>query len=230
MATSTADNDAVAGAEINQTFAAGARAYVGGNVVNFPMIPSFFGPDSQAPQYQDLRTVIIVQPVWTRNQLIPFSRSCEGAQIRINHLRRQDNIYEGPRSKRGTLSDLEKSHLTGPDATIEVLLELPKDRQFIASCFMTLWSEDKDTTSFDLLMVGSNRALNSRAHAIVLTAQGCEKRMGASGWGVGFNQNHMSTNGSDANVSIGGLGYSKGESRNQGYPWIQAIGIRFINE
>lgn len=89
-------------------------------------------------------------------------------------------------------------------------------------------SDDKDTTSVEVVAKSALAALEAGANVIHFSAQGAVRDVESFGWGIGLSTTqaslHSNTN-SDSNISTGGFGISGGKAGMRDKPWLQGFAL-----
>lgn len=223
-----------AGAEANnnQTFEASDafRPFANSGGANFPAIPSFFGPDTPGPTYQRVEFILPLKSEWKRYELdVSIIETDIMFRCRYFLKTRKTLIKElNSRTKSDFFDPLKSSLKEKPGDTIHIITAPPKGK-FKMIGHITLWAEDKYTTSFELMGKACLLAMKlPTAKSVLIMSQGCEKKVETSGWGIGVNHTTatISDSQSSGTVNSGGTGYSSGEAGNTGRPWLQVAIIQ----
>jgi|GEM_PF-3510762 len=93
----------------------------------------------------------------------------------------------------------------------------------------TIAATNKKSISADVLASAIVAASDRGANYIQFMAEGVNREVDASGWGIGFNTTQAQVYSGDngkSNVSSAGMGYSRGWSGYIDYPWMQFTFLR----
>lgn len=232
--TANSDNANINNLGVSFSDAEQLRGFANPGGVGFPAIPSFFGPDTPGPTYQKIELILPLKSEWQRFELEPiigdtdimfrcryFLKTEECSTIRVKKPR-----HSTARHTKTVCTPLRVEELTD---TIHVITVPPKGT-FRMIGHITLWSKDKYTTSLELMAKAMLLAMElPTANALLISGQGCEKKVEISGWGIFGNQTRATVNSAQnvSGVSVGGMGYSSGIAGNTGRPWLQAAIIQF---
>ena len=206
------------------------RGFANSGAVNFGPITSFFGPDTPGPTYQKIELILPLKSEWKRFELdVSVTETDIMFRCRYFLKTRKTLIKELEDKTKGDLFDSLKLELEEKlGDTIHIITAPPKG-EFKMIGHITLWAQDKYTTSFELMGKACLLAMElPTAKSLLITGQGCEKKVETSGWGIGVNHTTatISNSQNSGTVNSGGTGYSTGEAGNTGRPWLQVAIIQ----
>jgi hypothetical protein len=206
------------------------RGFTNPGGAGFPAIPSFFGPDTQGPTYQRIELVLLLKSEWKRYELdVSVTETDIMFRCRYFMKTRKTLIKElNDKTKSDFYAPLKSSLKEKPGDTIHIITAPPKG-EFKMIGHITLWAEDKYTTSFELMGKACLLAMElPTAKAVLIMSQGCEKKVKTSGWGVSLGHSTATINSTQdvSTVTSPALGYSTGEAGNTGRPWLQVAIIQ----
>lgn len=230
--TNTNDYSQTIDQPFEQTFEASEpmRGFTNSGGAGFPAIPSFFGPDTQGPTYQRIELILPLKSEWKRYELdVSVVETDIMFRCRYFMKTRETLMKELEDKTKGEFFDPLKSSLEErPGDTIYIITAPPKG-EFKMIGHITLWAEDKYTTSFELMGKACLLALElPTAKSVLIMSQGCEKKIETSGWGVSLGNSTATMNSTQdvSTVTSPSLGYSTGKAGNSGRPWIQVAVIQ----
>lgn len=241
FADATAIGTGIAGADaaVTQNFEAAEnlRPFTNSGNVNFAPIPSFFGPDTPGPTYQRVELILPLKSEWQRSELEPTIEDTD-IMFRCRYFLKTRDVLskDAKKALKTCLDSQESGYLTEIEIlerkatdTIHVIT-VPPQGKFKMIGHITVWSEDKYTTSLELMAKTMLLAIElPTTNALLITGQGCEKKVETSGWSIFGNQTRATINSAQnvSGLSVGGMGYSSGTAGNTGRPWLQAAIIQF---
>lgn len=203
------------------------RGFTNSAGIVYPIIPSFFGPDTPGHSYQGMELILPLKSEWERWE-VEEGITDTGIMFRCRYLiktrttllkelsgKKKDEFY-GP---------LKKSLEEKPEDSI-IFIAAPPVTPFRMIGHITIWATDIVTTSFELMEMSALLGMDLiPATHLLITGQGCTKELHTSGWGVGGHHTAATISNSQksSNVSAGGTGYSGGKAGNVEFPWLQLV-------
>lgn len=213
--------------DYSQTFEASKpmRGFANAGGVAFPMIPSFFGPDTPGHSFQKMELILPLKNQWERWELTKgLSETNMMYRCRFFMKTRKTLLKELSGKKKDEFyGPLKESLEEKPEDSI-IFITAPPAQAFRMIGHITIWATDEYTTSFELMEQAGLLGMEiPSATALLITGQGSTKQLQTKGWGIGVN--HTTATVSDSQnsgtVNSGGTGYSSGKAGNVEYPWLQ---------
>lgn len=173
--------------------------------VNYPGLVPYFGESTDGHRFISVTTLLMYNDVWrvedARNMLKGF-KGKKDIQIR-NMIHTKDVVK----------TDIVK-FITKP----------ANGSNLVPIAIGSVAAMNGKSISADVLAKIIVAASERGATHIQILAEGKNRNIVASGWGIGFNATHSQLHESDnsrGSVGSGGTGYSTGKSGYEDYPWIQ---------
>jgi hypothetical protein len=225
---------------IKNSFNAGSskRGFAIPNDIHYPGMPSYFGKAIPSFQFQSATKMLMYKSVFSVAELRRMAEG-EGSSARIittlvtdeykiANDEKEEQIIEnldGSVSKSKIKKDIEKrTHMV-------IYLTKPKINVDLVG-YITVASKSKVGLSVKTMAQAALAAYEMGANIVHITAEGAERKLTTSGWGIGFNQTHATMYGGgegSSGVSSGGTGYSTGTAGYRDLPWIQVFALKTIS-
>jgi hypothetical protein len=181
----------------------GYRGFNNPAEINYPGMPSYFGPNTKNPNVQPAKVMTLFQKDFTRSEIEAYLK--------------------------GTSVDHNRSGV-GYEKTdkITVIFSPPDPSTVVQTALITTSAKNKDTESKDVLYSAILTGLDSGADLLLITAEGAGTILKSFGWGIGISYTRASINADETTggVGAGGLGIAGAEAGYKSLPWIQAIGLK----
>lgn len=172
---------------------------------NFPMMPGYYGAAIPGSQFQSLKALLMYKNFYTKEEIYEMAKGPQ--RIKITTTKVIDIDGETP-------------------GGCTVLLQKPGNAQLVG--FMTV-AVKGNAVSVQALAEAMKKAMKMGGDLIHVTAEGANRKLEASGWGIGLNMTHATMNGGGegtSNVSSGGTGISGGSAGYEDKPWLQLFVLR----
>ncbi len=212
------NSNAQAGFELNNSFnQIPLRDFpIPGSVV-FPMTPGYFGPSTPSHNFIPLSKLTMYSIVWNYDEIENMIEDKggwtknSGLDVQIRHLVKNTNENKDENEKVFTTTTKPKNASSIKQLAFATAV-ITDDHKISPDVFARLLKECHDA--------GGN--------VIHFLAEGIDRKMRASGWGIGINNSTavMSNGQGLGNVAVGGTGYSNGTSGYIDRPWLQAIFLK----
>lgn len=191
------------------------RGFVIPGEVNFPGTPGYFGEATPGHRFIPLTKLFMYTTAWDANSAREMLKGYTG-------------------DKDVQIRDLIATKGTAPANIVYCSIACP-DTAIVGGIQQvsigTVAATNRKSISADVLAKAIVAASERGANFIQFMAEGVNREVDASGWGIGFNATTASMHsGNDrSSVATGGMGYSRGWAGYIDYPWLQFTFLRVDN-
>lgn len=179
--------------------------------INFPMLPSYFGPTSPSFNFQSAENMTLYKRTFTRSELEMMAKKTG---------------FRNPVIIVRQLTDMNNSDIPVFNS-LTVYLTKPIKKDIIPTANITISLKTSEGVSIEAFGMAGLAALDAHANALHITSEGAARIAKCFSWGIGANisQADMKDNGSVSTISSGGMGISGGEFSTIDKPWLQATAL-----
>jgi len=210
------NSDASAGFELKDSFnQIPLREFpVPGQVV-FPMTPGYFGPSTPGQNFIPLNILMMYNTEWSKDSIDTMvsdnSGWGDGLNLQIRRIAKPEN-----------------SENENEDIKVYTSTTKPKTKNVKQIAFAVVACDDDEHISVDNFAKLMQECYKMGGNVVQFTSEGINRKMRASGWGVGFNNSVavMSSGQGLGNMAVGGMGYTNGTSGYVDRPWLQAVFLK----
>ena len=196
--------------------------------VMFPGTPSYFGPATPGQNFIPLSKLTMYNIVWEYkviNNMVD-DKGWGGLNVQVRHLLKKDDVQS---------EDEQNMTKEEKEEFVKIFTTITKPANSISIkqvAFATVATTNDKKISVDVFSRLMKECYESGGNVIHFLSEGVNRKMRASGWGVGINNStHVMSSGQGlGNVSVGGLGYSNGTSGYVDRPWMQATFLKVLTE
>jgi hypothetical protein len=183
--------------------------------MNYPGMPSYFGPATNQPNYMKADTMLMFKRTFTRKQVEALLSTNNG----LKRLKLRTNIFTG---------DIPKDERLADDSIV-VHTKKPEGN-YAPVGFITVYAKTPERDSVDVMFNSLMKALNTlECEEVLIVGEGAMNVLKSWGAGIGLSYTHTFIR--DANDSgnasggsgTGGTGISWGEAGYRAKPWMQFI-------
>ena len=200
--------------------------------VMFPGTPSYFGPPTPGQNFIPLSKLTMYNVVWEYkviNKMVK-DKGWGGMNVQVRRLVDDEDLKEV--DENGDTIDLTEEQ---KEQYIKIFTTITKPANAIEVrqvAFATIATTNDKKISVDTFSVLMKKCYESGGNVIHFMAEGINRKMRASGWGVGINNSTsvMSSGQGLGNVAVGGLGYTNGTSGYVDRPWMQATFLKVLTK
>ena len=189
------------------------RGFVIPGEVNFPGTPGYFGEATPGHRFIPLTKLFMYTTAWDVNSAKEMLKGQTG--------NKDVQIRDLVATKDTAPADIVYCSIVCPDTAI-----VGGIKQISIG---TVAATNRKSISADVLAKAIVAAGERGANYIQFMAEGVNREVDASGWGIGFNATAASIGSSDndkSQVASGGMGYSRGWAGYIDYPWLQFTFLR----
>jgi len=189
-----------------------SRGFVIPGEINFPGTPGYFGEATPGHRFIPLTKLFMYTTAWdvkSAKEMLKGQTGQKDVQIR----------------------DLVADKYTSPSDIVYCSIVCP-DKAVVGGIQQisigTVAATNRKSISADVLAKAIVAAGERGANYIQFMAEGVNREVDASGWGIGFNGTTaaMHSDNDKASVATGGMGYSRGWAGYIDYPWLQFTFLR----
>jgi len=200
--------EASKGADLND----GRGFAIPGEII-FPGTPGYYGEATPGHRFIPLKKLLMYTTVWDVNAARNMLKGSTGAKdVQIRDLLATDDTEAAAL----VYCSIERPSVLGADSVAQASIG-------------TIAATNRKAISADVLATAIVKAADRGANFIQFMAEGVNREVDATGWGIGFNttQAQIYSGGNDkSNISSGGFGYSRGWAGYIDYPWLQFTFLR----
>jgi hypothetical protein len=183
------------------------RGFVIPGEINFPGTPGYFGEATPGHRFIPLTKLFMYTTAWDANSAREMLKGQTG----------QKDVQ---------IRDLVATKGTAPADVVYCSIVCP-DKAIVGGIQQvsigTVAATNRKSISADVLAKAIVAASERGANYIQFMAEGVNREVDASGWGIGFNATtaSMHSDNDKSSVATGGMGYSRGWAGYIDYPWLQ---------
>jgi hypothetical protein len=219
MAAAQSEADALADSfsQINQYNEAAdlndGRGFAIPGEIIFPGTPGYYGEATPGHRFIPLKKLLMFTTVWNVDAARNMLKGGTGKKdVQIRDLL----ANEGDDTASLVYCSIERPSALGASTVAQASIG-------------TIAATNRKAISADVLATAIVEAADRNANFIMFMAEGVNREVDATGWGIGFNttQAQIYSGGNDkSNISSGGFGYSRGWAGYIDYPWLQFTYLR----
>jgi hypothetical protein len=184
--------------------------------VSYAPLINYFGEALPSSAFQPVEDIVLYNCWFTEGALKKMLSKVEDAEAEMK-IANEYFTAAAPASEDGTTRWIK---------VVVSRAAYDKPAEFIG--YVTGRSDDKDTTSVEVVAKSALAALEAGANVIHFSAQGAVRDVESFGWGIGLSTTQASLHGntnSDSNISTGGFGISGGKAGMRDKPWLQGFAL-----
>lgn len=188
------------------------RGFVIPGEINFPGTPGYFGEATPGHRFIPLTKLFMYTTAWDANSAREMLKGQTG--------NKDVQIRDLVATKDSMPADIVYCSIACPDRAVVGGIQ--------QISIGTVAATNRKSISADVLAKAIVAASDRGANYIQFMAEGVNREVDASGWGIGFNATTagMHSDSDKSSVATGGMGYSRGWAGYIDYPWMQFTFLR----